>query len=83
MYLDYAELQANRGVVMYMKDWIKKLDKFLQFNEQDILTNSGKVTAALAKTFAEQEYEKYRIIQDKNYISDFDKEIEKIKKLKK
>ncbi len=78
MYLDYAELQAQRGIVMYMKDWIKKLDAFLQFNEKDILTNSGKVTAALAKEFAEQEYEKYKIIQDKNYISDFDKVIKKL-----
>jgi len=82
MYLDYAELQANRGVIMYMKDWIKKLDTFLQFNEEDILTNSGKVTAEIAKEFAEKEYEKYRIIQDKNYISDFDLEIKKIKKIK-
>jgi len=82
MYLDYAELQAKKGIVMYMKDWIKKLDAFLQFNEEEILTNSGKVTATLAKEFTEQEYEKYKIIQDKNYISDFDKEIEKIKKLK-
>ena len=87
MYLDYAELQAQRGIVMYMKDWIKKLDAFLQFNEKDILTNSGKVTATLAKEFAKQEYEKYKIIQDKNYISDFDKVIKKLenkqKKLKK
>lgn len=54
----------------------------MQFNEKEILTNSGKITAALAKEFAEQEYEKYRIIQDRNYISDFDREIEKIKQLK-
>jgi len=83
MYLDYAELQANKGIVMYMKDWIKKLDAFLQFNEEDILTNSGKVTAEIAKEFAENEYEKYRIIQAKNYISDFDKVIKKLNKLKK
>ena len=87
IYLDYAELQAQRGIVMYMKDWIKKLDAFLKFNEKDILTNSGKISTEIAKEFAKQEYEKYRIIQDKNYISDFDKVIKKLenkqKKLKK
>jgi len=80
MYLDYAELQANNRKIMNMKDWISKLDAFLQFNEQEILTNAGKVTAEIAKTFAETEYEKYQIIQDKNYISDFDLEIKKLKK---
>ena len=78
MYLDYAELQTNNRKMMLMKDWIKKLDAFLQFNEQDILTNAGKVTAEIAKTFAENEYEKFQVIQDKNYISDFDIEIKKI-----
>ena len=78
MYLDYAELQANNRKIMNMKDWIVKLDAFLQFNEQDILTNAGKVTAELAKTFAENEFEKYRVIQDKNYFSDFDVEIKKL-----
>ena len=78
MYLDYAELQAEKGVAMTMKDWVKKLDAFLKFNEEDILQNAGKVTAEIAKVFAENEYEKYKPIQDKNFISDFDKEIKKI-----
>jgi len=80
MYLDYAELQANNRKIMNMKDWIVKLDAFLQFNEQDILTNAGKVTAEIAKSFAENEFEKYRVIQDKNYISDFDVEIKELNK---
>ncbi len=83
MYLDYAELQANNRKILLMKDWIRKLDAFLQFNEQEILTNAGKITAEIAKTFAETEFEKYRVIQDKNFISDFDMEIKKIVKLKK
>jgi len=78
MYLDYAELQATNRVVMYMKDWVKKLDAFLRFNERDILDNSGKVSAEIAKTFAETEFEKYSVIQDKLYESDFDKEIKRI-----
>jgi len=78
MYLDYAELQANNRKTMLMKDWIQKLDAFLQFNEQEILTNTGKITAEIAKAFAEHEYEKYRVIQEKNYISDFDIEIKKM-----
>ncbi len=80
MYLDYAELQANNRKIMNMRDWIEKLNAFLQFNERDILTNSGKITADIAKTFAESEFEKYKIIQDINYISDFDLEIKKILK---
>jgi hypothetical protein len=73
MYLDYAELQARNYQIMTMKDWIKKLDAFLQFNEQDILLNSGVVSAEIAKTFAENEYAKFQIIQDKLFESDFDK----------
>jgi len=80
MYLDYAELQANNRKIMNMKDWISKLDAFLQFNEQEILTIAGKVTAEIAKIFAESEYEKFQVIQDKIYISDFDLEIKKLKK---
>jgi len=81
MYLDYAELQANNRKIMNMKDWIQKLDAFLQFNEKEILTNLGQVTAEIAKTFAENEYEKFLVVQDKNYISDFDLEINKIMKI--
>jgi hypothetical protein len=80
MFLDYAESQALRGVIMHMKDWVVKLDAFLQFNEQAILKNSGKVSHEVALTLAEKEFEKYRIIQDKVYESDFDKEIKKLKK---
>ncbi len=79
MYLDYAELQATNHTLMQMRDWIKKLDAFLQFNEKDILTNAGKVTTEIAKTFAENEFEKYCVIQDRIFESDFDKEIKKLK----
>ncbi|MCA1760979.1 MAG: virulence RhuM family protein, partial [Bacteroidales bacterium] len=70
MYLDYAETQAERNIPMTMKDWAGKLNAFLQFNEKDILTNAGKVTQAIAKSFAESEFEKYRIVQDKLFESD-------------
>ena len=73
MYLDYAEEQAERHIPMSMEDWAKKLDAFLQFNEYDILNNIGKVSAQIAKAFAESEFEKYRIIQDKLFQSDFDR----------
>ena len=73
MYLDYAERQARRGNVMYMRDWVERLDAFLQFNEEDILHDKGKVTAAIAKAFAESEFEKFRVLQDRTYQSDFDK----------
>lgn len=72
MYLDYAELQAERNIPMTMKDWSVRLNKFLDFNEYEILNDSGRVTAEIAKAFAESEWEKYRIIQDKLYKSDFD-----------
>jgi len=80
MYLDYAEDQAEQGIAMTMKDWAEKLNAFLQFNQKDILQNVGKVTAAIAKEFAENEYEKYKTIQDKLFESDFDKEIKKLLK---
>lgn len=76
MYLDYAERQAKRGNVMYMKDWVQKLNAFLQFNEVVVLQNKGRVTHEIAKAFAETEFEQYRVIQDKTYKSDFDKLIE-------
>lgn len=78
MYLDYAETQAERNIPMTMEDWAGKLNAFLQFNEKDILSNAGKITQAIAKAFAESEFEKYRIIQDKLFISDFDKAIKKV-----
>ena len=73
MYLDYAEDQAERNIPMTMKDWSQKLNAFLQFNERDILQNAGKVTAQIAKEFAISEFEKYKVIQDKSYKSDFDR----------
>ena len=73
MYLDYAENQAKRKIPMTMEDWANKLNAFLQFNEYEILNNAGKVTAEIAKAFAESEFEKYRIIQDRLFESDFDK----------
>ena len=76
MYLDYAERQARRGNIMYMKDWAQRLDAFLRFNEEEILRDKGRVTAAIAKAFAESEFEKYRAIQDLTYQSDFDRLIE-------
>ncbi|WP_346907104.1 virulence RhuM family protein [Faecalicatena orotica] len=73
MYLDYAERQARRGIVMYMKDWVERLDAFLQFNEAELLQDKGKVTHEIAKAFAENEFDKFRKIRDKEYVSDFDK----------
>ena len=73
MYLDYAIRQARRHIPMTMADWASKLDAFLQFNDAEILQDKGKVTAAIAKAFAESEFEQYRIIQDKLYQSDFDR----------
>ena len=76
MYLDYAERQAKRGQVMYMKDWVEKLNAFLQFNEEDVLQDKGKVTHEIATAFAEGEYDKFRVIRDATYKSDFDKLME-------
>lgn len=73
MYLDYAENQARRGIVMYMRDWVDRLDAFLEFNEEEILKDKGKVSHKIAQELVEKEYEKYRIIQDRKIVSDFDK----------
>ena len=73
MYLDYAEDQAERHIPMSMEDWKAKLDVFLQFNEREVLDNPGKVSHKVAESFALSEFEKYRIIQDKLFESDFDK----------
>lgn len=83
MYLDYAELQAIRNIPMYMKDWIEKLNAFLKFSEYEILANAGSISREVALALANEEYEKYRVIQDKEYISDFDKEIKKLTARKK
>ena len=73
MYLDYAESQAQKGVVMYMKDWVARLDAFLQFNEQAILKDAGKVSHQVALVLAEKEFDKYSFVQDHLIESDFDK----------
>ena len=73
MYLDYATRQARWHIPMTMADWASKLDAFLQFNDAEILQDKGKVTVAIAKAFAESEFEQYRIIQDRLYQSDFDR----------
>ena len=75
LYLDYAELQAERKIPMSMEDWSKRLDGFLEFNGNEILTDAGKISAEQAKLHAETEFEKYRIVQDKLFMSDFDKYI--------
>jgi len=61
-----------------MKDWAEKLNVFLKFNEEEILEDEGKVTAEIAKAFAESEFEKYRPIQDQLYESDFDREVKRV-----
>lgn len=75
MYLDYAENQARRQIVMKMQDWISKLDAFLQFNEYEVLQNAGKISHQVAAALTEGEYNKYRVIQDQQFESDFDKTI--------
>lgn len=79
MYLDYAELQAKRNKTMTMSDWVKRLDTFLSFNEYDLLKDSGKIRSDVAKSFAEKEFSKFRIIQDRTYKSDFDEMLDKVK----
>lgn len=81
MYLDYATRQARRHIPMTMADWASKLDAFLQFNDAEVLQDKGKVTAAIAKSFAESEFEQYRIIQDRLYQSDFDRLIASTEKI--
>lgn len=79
MYLDYAEMQAENHNAMTMEDWVDKLNAFLKFNGQEILHNAGKISHKVAQKLAYKEYEKYRIKQDKTYVSDFDKFIDSIK----
>ena len=73
LYLDYAELQAERRIPMSMEDWAKRLDGFLEFNGNELLMEPGKVSAEQAKLHAETEFEKYRIVQDRLFMSDYDK----------
>jgi len=79
-YLDLAEDRAKRHIPMTMEDWAIRLDRFLKADDRVILQNSGKISAQIAKEFAESEFEKFRIIQDELFESDFDKEIKKLNK---
>ena len=78
-YLDIAEDMANRQIPMTMEDWEKRLNKFIAATDREILKNAGKVTAEIAKAHAESEFEKYRIIQDRLFESDFDRAIKRLK----
>ena len=81
MYLDYAEDQAENMQIMYMKDWVERLNVFLQFNRKEILEDNGKISAEFAKKFSEKELEKYQEKQGKVYVSDFDKLLIETKKI--
>ena len=72
-YLDLAEDMANRNIPMTMADWEERLNRFIAATDRDILQDAGKISAEIAKTHALSEFEKYRIIQDRLYESDFDK----------
>jgi hypothetical protein len=78
MYLDYAENQADRQIPMSMADWVEKLDAFLKFNEYDVLKNAGKVSHEVARELAEQQYESFRIEQDRSFESDFERASKKM-----
>ncbi len=77
-FLDLAESRAERNIIMKMSDWTAFLNQFLELSNYPILEDKGRVSAIEAKIKAEAEYEKYRVIQDKNYVSDFDKEVKKL-----
>ena len=78
MYLDYAMDRAARQIPMRMADWVAKLDAFLTFNEFDILKDAGKVSHAVAKSLAEKQFETFRITQDRNFESDFEREAKRV-----
>jgi hypothetical protein len=80
MYLDYAENQAARQIPMKMANWVERLDAFLRFNEYDVLTNAGSISAEVAKRLAEEQYETFRVAQDRTFESDFDQEVKRIEK---
>ena len=80
MYLDYAEMQAENGVIMTMQDWIERLNIFLQFNQKFLLTNAGTVSHSVAKALAEEQYDIFRIKQLSNHVSDFDRLIDETNK---
>ena len=72
-YLDLAENRTRRKIPMTMEDWAKRIDIYLAADDLAVLQNPGKITAAIAKDHAETEFEKYRIIQDKLFMSDYDR----------
>jgi len=78
-WLDLAEDRAKRQIPMTMEDWAKRLDRFLEFDDRKLLEDGGKVTAEMAKEFAETEFEKYRIVQDRLFESDFDRMLKETK----
>ncbi len=82
-YLDMAELQAMRKIPMTMADWEERLSGFLRLWDREILQDAGKVTAEIAKAHAECEFEKYRIVQDRLFESDFDKSVKKLMEARK
>ena len=82
MYLDYAENQAARQTPMKMADWVAKLDAFLKFNEYDVLSDAGTVSAEVAKQLAEDHYAAFRVQQDRQFESDFEREVRRIEKNK-
>jgi len=77
-YLDMAEMQAMRKIPMTMEDWEQRLSSFLRLFDREILLDAGKVTAELAKAHAESEFEKYRIVQDRLFESDFEKMLKEL-----
>jgi hypothetical protein len=83
MYLDYAELQAGKGRLMRMRDWMEKLDAFLKFNEENILLDKGRISHDVAVALAEKEYESFRVKQDRRFESDFDREVKRLLEQKK
>lgn len=82
IYLDFAELQAMRKIPMSMQDWAKRLDGFLEFNGNEILIGPGKISQEQARLHAESEFEKYRIVQDRLYESDFDRLVRQLEQQK-
>jgi len=79
MYLDYAENQAARRILMRMADWVQKLDAFLQFNEYEVLTNAGSVSHEVAKQLAHEQYAQFRVAQDRAFESDFEREVKRLR----
>ena len=78
-YLDFAENMANRQIPLTMEDWENRLNRFIEMFEYGLLKDAGRVTAEIAKLHAETEFEKYRIVQDQLYMSDFDRFLEEMR----